>query len=241
MNASKIAISVIILGLIGVCSFFAFSNFLVQHLNIELFKLSFQFLLIVVLGGAVTLAFTNFTKEKEYRIKTKEKSETRIGEIKNALHKFHNEFVQSYNSVKYIRRMFRARARIFSTETLIDVKSYDLLMQELTKNQLQFEFYIDEAESNPKLFEDKKVNAQLQDKVKLMRNYLNKIVTEYENCYKFFPEHNFVSQVQALPLKKLPVLADFIVKYSEAEDFKTNFRKPANDVQKALLSLLNTT
>jgi len=240
MNASKIAKLVIALGLIGVILFFAFSKFLSFHLHIELFKLSFQFLLIVVLGGAVTLVFTNHTKEKEQRIKDREKSEARISEIKNALHKFHNEFVQSYNSVKYIRRMFRARSRISSIETLIDIKTYDLLMQELTKNQLQFEFYIDEAESNPKLFEDKIVNEQLQEKIKLMRDYLNDLVTEYENCYKLFPEHYYLSGVQTVHLKKLPVLAGFIIKYADAEDFKSKFRKPANAVQKILQDLINT-
>jgi hypothetical protein len=122
---------------------------------------------------------------------------------------------------------------------ILDTKTYDIQMQELTKLQLQFEFYIDEAESNPTLFPNKNINTELQTKMKLMRAYLNDLVTEYEDCYKLFENKYYLTEAERIPLLKLPVMSEFIITYKEAINFKAKFRKPANEVQKILLRLLS--
>src|SRR4029078_1056762 len=104
----------------------------------------------------------------------------------------HNDFIQSYNSIKLIRRMLRARARILSIDEkgkeklLLDTKEYDRQMQELTKLQLNFEFYIDEVESNPNLFTEKSENVKLKVQLNLIGGYLNELVSEYENCFRTY-------------------------------------------------------
>jgi len=245
LTTQRIATFITLSAVIGVYLFIRYTNILKLHLDYEIFKLCFQFLLIIVLGGAVTLVFTNYTKLREEKIRKKEKESERRFDCKKSQHKFHNDFVQSYNSIKLIRRMIRARARILFIDeqnnktVLLDTKTYDNQLQELTKLQLQFEFYIDEAESNPSLFPDKGVNSRLQTEIKLMRDYLNELVTEYEDCYKLFKNRHYVTKVETIPLIELPILSEFIVTYKNAVDFKGKFRKPANEVQKILLKLLS--
>lgn len=244
LTIPRVAIFITILAFIGVLFFLKFPNYLKTHTDPELFKYCFQFLLLVVIGGAVTLVFTIYTKLTEQKSKEKEKENEKRFECKKVQHKFHNDFVQSYNSIKLLRRMFRARTRLLYKDqqgnktVAINTKLFDIQMQELTKLQLQFEFYIDEAESNPNLFPDRNVNNSLQTKMKMMRDYLNELVTEYEDCYKLFPNEHYITNIETIPLTELPKLAEFIISYKNAINFKEKFRKPANDVQKILLNLL---
>src|SRR6187397_3011079 len=124
---SKLTIAIIAITLLafaGVLWFIIYPNQLKAWLDEEVFKLVFQFLLLIVLGGLVTFLFTSFTKEKEKTLKDNENKEIKKSEKKNLQHKFHNDFIQSYNSVKLIRRMLRARARILS----IDEKDKEKLL-----------------------------------------------------------------------------------------------------------------
>ena len=244
---SNIAVYVTILAVIGVIFFLTSSSYIKRHTDPEIFKLCFQFLLLVVIGGAVTFIFTTNTKIREENTKKKEKEDEKRMEYKKSQHKFHNDFVQSYNSVKLLRRMFRARARILlkdqqGNKTIaINTKIYDTQMQELTKLQLQFEFYIDEAKSNPNLFPDPVISNLLQGKIGKMEVYLNGLVGEYEDCYKFFPNQSYITSDEHIPLTELPVLAEFIITYKKAVKFQEDLKEPANDVQIIVLNLLSST
>jgi hypothetical protein len=68
-----IATFITILAAVGVFMFLKFQTYLKANIDLELFKYCFQFLLLVVIGGAVTLLFTSYTKLRDEKIKAKEK------------------------------------------------------------------------------------------------------------------------------------------------------------------------
>lgn len=241
LKVEKIAILIVSVAVIGA---FVLAYFR-KDLDVEVFKISFQFLLIIVLGGAVTLFYNHYNKQKELTIKKDEARDLKVSECKKLQHQFHNEFIKSYNSIKFFRRIIRARARILKTDLQgattisLDTKTYDLQLQELTKLQLQFEFYVDEAISNPNLFTDKTSTIKLKGHLVVMADYLNELVTEYEDCYKTFPDKYYLTDALSIPLTELPVMRGFIVKYENANEFKKRFKEPAHKAQEILLTLID--
>src|SRR4051794_40058769 len=73
-------------------------------LGVEPFKLIFQFLLIVVTGGAVSLLFSSYSKAREKQDKHMEKEDAAQKEERALQLKFFNDFIQAYNDGKKIRR-----------------------------------------------------------------------------------------------------------------------------------------
>ena len=224
-------------------SFIIWQDYFKSKLDIELFKLSYEFLLIVVIGGAVSFLFTVYIKLRE-EVKTEnETQETKKNEKKALQRKFHLDFIQTYNSVKKIRRLMRARARMKSNDNAHDwkiiTKRYDEQMRILITLQLQFEFFKEEIESNTDLFEvDNK--PEFICNIKKVQSYLNKIVSEYEDCYKDFPDKSFIDDIQILSFDNLPRLNDFIGKIYDAKDFEDEFKTPAKAVIDSMKKLLTS-
>lgn len=248
----------IFLAIVGIIFFILFNKNLQDFLGTEIFKLSYQFLLLVVIGGAVSLIFTEYTKAKEQRLKDtekdeerklkeKEKWESKNNEERILQHKFYNDFIQAYDSAKKIRRLLRSRARILSQDAgtnseaiVIKTLRYDEQMQVLTNVQLQFEFFCEEVQSNRHLFSGVDELKNLSQDLKKIESYLNKIVGEYEDCYKSLPNQSFIDDVPTIPIKNLPKLGEFIGKYENATSFKTEFKKPAKNVVAGLQKLLTS-
>jgi cell division protein FtsB len=253
---SKLGISsfaITVTAFTGVVAFIVWHEQLIAHLNIEVFKLCFQFLLIVVLGGAVTLLFTAFTKQREEFFKQKEKKansikeenekkKAAIKEDRALLLKFNNEFIEAYNGIKKVRRLVRARTRIRSEHnkseenTEINTIGYDEQMQDLTTIQLQFEFLKDEVKSSPNLFAGSK---KAKDAIGDIETYLGRIVTEYECCYLQFPGKFYLKEIPGMSLENLPELKQFIAPYNEKSDFAIKFLIPANNLLQEIKSDLN--
>lgn len=242
---SIIAAIVFSLSLISIGVFIAYQKWLSENLNTEIFKLSYQFLLIVVIGGAVSLIFTEFSKTREQIRKDKEKQESSDNLIRDLQRKFYNDFIQAYNSAKKIRRLLRARARIKSDNKLIEIRrlTYDEQMQSLIDVQLKFEFFCEEVKGNPSLFPivfEETETETLFTKLEKIEKYLNVIVDEYENCYSSFPEILLVDESMSIPIIKLKRLAEYIGKYRYAKEFKSNFKKPADEIMEGLQKLLTS-
>jgi hypothetical protein len=246
-SSSRIGIAAAILTalvMFGVILFITNQKYLQNEDNLgaEVFKLSYQFLLITVIGGAVTYLFTRYIKIQDEIIKDREKEETKRGEEKGLQRKFYNDFKKAYNKVKKIRRFLRARARILSkdmgSEETIILKTvrYDEQMQILTKLQLKFEFFRDVVGANPELLKTNDVLGYL----KSIESYLNKIVGEYEDTFRNFPNQYYIDEVPTLPIDKLPRLAEFIIKYKKATCFKEQFVEPAKNMAQSLLKLVTS-
>jgi hypothetical protein len=244
-----VAILITVTATTGVILFIVFHNVLLKDkfLGTETYKLTYQFLLIVVVGGCISLLFTLYIKarenldkeiehEKEYLEKQKEKQENKDKEVRQIQHQFYNDFLQAYNNVKKIRRFLRATARKISTNASgqqvihIKVARYSELMSELISLQLRFEYFYDEIDSNKGIFKGVDNIVSLLANIKNIEEYLNSIVGEYESCYNLYPNQSFIDDVTYIPVDSLPKLSEFIEKYKDAVEFKQQFKDAADRV-----------
>jgi hypothetical protein len=231
MRKLLIVISLTItLAIVGVISFIVARTALEASLGTEVFKLTYEFLLIIVIGGAVSLLYSHFTKVREQERAKKAEEKTLQG-------KFRVGFLQSYNAAKSVRRLLRATARTITevngtTTELIKLSPYDRQMQKLVQVQLQFETLKEEAESEKDLFAGVPELQDLNKNLGTIESYLHDIISEYEKSSKLFQRGD------PQPLSEFKKLAEFIGPYDSATDFKAKFKKPAKDIVQGILKLL---
>jgi hypothetical protein len=189
----------------------------------DVFKLTYEFLLIGVIGGALSLFYQNVQHQREVR-------EAERGLQRKLL----REVIQAYNDAKKVRRLLRAKARDERAmkDTVIRAQPYDEQMQVLLDIQLDFEaFKHQAAQSNPGLFPaDSGVHAGLDS----IEKYLNEIVGEYETHFSLFTG----GPPPTLPLAQLRKLQDFIAKRKDGSDFDKRFKGPFHSVVAALQKLI---
>jgi hypothetical protein len=254
-NIAKTALIIVTcLALIAVFSFIAFSGAIEKCMHKELFTLTYQFLTFVVLGGGLSVLYSVYEKKREDKLKDKEKKELAEKEVRVLQKKFYNDFVQTYKETKKVRRLLRARARkSVDAGIMIKTSEYDFLMKELTVIQLKCEFLKDEVKCNPELFgmidNPVKVDATqtatvseylaspLYQHLKIVENYLNKLVSEYEKRFVDFPGEYYLSEVEFLNLDSMEKLKDFIVKFDDSEAYQ-EFQKSVDAVLTLLLRKL---
>jgi len=212
----------------------------------EIFKTTYQFLLLTVIGGLVSLIYTQLTKAMEEIRLSKEKAreQNRLLEEKAQEQRstkrdlqigFYTKFIGAYNSAKRARRILRATARESAQGMiLVRINPYGKELQTLIDIQLQFETLIDEVEARPDLFFSIGNANNLKSNLSSIEEYLNDIVDEYENLYQIQTGNS-----SSLPITKLPKLAEFIGKYRNAVDFQNRFKKPAREITGELLKLIS--
>ena len=225
------------LGIVGVIAFIVGRSALEAWLGVEVFKLSYQFLLIIVIGGAISLLYSQFAKRQAEANKIKEEARAIKSERKALQRKFRTEFLQSYNAAKGIRRLLRAKARAITEVNgakveMIVVSPYDKQAQQLVHVQLQFETLKEEVESRKDLFSGVPELQDLYAKLGTIESYLNEIVGEYEDKFNLFHKGDLQ------PISLFPKLAEFIGPFETANDFKTRFKQPAKEIVGGLLKLL---
>ena len=240
----KIATIVTIVAFLFVLGFLFRPDFFKDRLDYDVYKLTYQFLLLVVIGGAISFLFTFYIKLKEDETKSKEKKEIKRNEEKNLQRKLYNDFVQAYNDGKKIRRFLRARTRILSVHEdqktiMIKTVRYDELMKELTTLQLKFEFFCEEVDSIKNIFSRPENVKTLSKNLKNIEEYLNKMIGEYEDCFYSYPNQSFTEDVSLMALDNLSILKEFIAKYNDAKEFK-QFKEASQNVTKILLEELTS-
>jgi hypothetical protein len=238
-----VAIAAVSLSILGVAAFIIWQASFERVLGKELFKISFEFLLLIVIGGAVSFLFSVYIKLREEIKQEDESAETKKNEKKALQRKFHFDFIQTYNGVKNIRRLLRARARIMPEDhdhiPMILIKRYDKHLQKLIRLQLQFEFFTEVIESNKDLFivdDYKTFVSSLHD----VEKYLNNIVSEYEDCYMAFPGQALGDGRQILRVDELDTLNDFIGRTYDSPKFEKDFKAPAKYVIASMKRLLTS-
>ena len=190
--------------------------------NNDVFKLTYEFLLIGVIGGALSLFYQNVQRQREIR-------EAERGLQRQLL----REVIQAYNDAKRVRRLLRAKARDNPAmkDTLVRAQPYDEQMQILLDVQLDFEAFKHQAQSNSLLFPaDSGVQADLDS----IEKYLNEIVGEYETHFSLFTG----GPPPTLPLARLCKLKDFIAKRQDGTHFDKRFKGPFHSVVAALQKLI---
>lgn len=161
----------------------------------DLVKMTYQFCLIVVIGGAVTWLFREYTRVRERR----ESDSQELASLSQDL-------VRAYNDIKRIRRLLRARAQrggsVTESETTIRCGVYEEFMGELNEVQLRLEGYKRRVHSEEPLF---RKSEGLESALEEMEKYLHDIIEEYENALRSYEEGP-----PNLSITRLPKLAEFI-------------------------------
>lgn len=198
-------------GLIGVLLFLIFGSQIKRHVEEKVFDSTYQFFLITIVGGGVSLVYEAYRRERELRERQKE--------IQRNLR---SNLISSFNSAKQVRRLLRARAvRIDSDagKELVLGREYSKQLDKLIDAQLSFELAVHVVKSEPGLFEGASSGDTALDlaaKLESVEDYLNEIITEYEKSYKTFtgnpPTKDFAE------LSKLRELLVHIVRHRNLEN-----------------------
>jgi len=180
----------------------------------DLFKLTYQFLLITVIGGGVALVF---------------KQLDRLREMRQSLREMHAELLQAFNQAKTVRRQLRAQLGTvvaIDPSAQVSAELYDDQLNSLSDAQLIFEIYAKRASDRALWFWG---NPRLSDPLRKVETYLNDIIKEHQK-----ERTGFSGTPPRRPIGELSKLAEFIGPYDQADDFKKNFKYPMRDALGAL-------
>ncbi|MCI5222363.1 MAG: hypothetical protein D3924_06755 [Candidatus Electrothrix sp. AR4] len=228
----KSVIFVSLLCLAGVLLFIVKGNEVAKALHPDVFKITYQFMIIVVTGGGMSWLF------KELSIRRERKLDNKVEYIE-----LYKEIVTTYNQYKSIKRLLRARAVREITldnelQEIILVEPYSELMSELNKIQLKFEFYKRHVSGNNSFFTvanmqyKKEEKKTLYSELKNIEMYLNKVVQEYESSLR-----EDIETPKYLPLNNLDYVREFISKgkyaSSERKDALKSFESIIEKLAKA--------
>ena len=173
-------IAVLTFSLLGVIGFIIWQKHLETMFNATIFKVTYQFMLMVLLGGPVSLFFKEYARERELRENKK-----------SIQRKLYSDITKAYNSAKKVRRLIRAKALITNDSKtdgegfklrIVKRGPYEEQMEALNDIQLKFEFFRHEVESSPDLYKASNLSKHLRT----IEKYLGKIVSEYESSLREF-------------------------------------------------------
>lgn len=212
------------LGVAAVSVYIRSPEVLRAQLEPEVFKLTYQFLLVVVLGSAVSLSFQAVAVGRDAR----EKRRTMQREIHDAL-------VQAYNDAKHARRLLRARARIGgngpdpAAHPRVVYDEYDKQLEAVSRAQLSIELVIRRISFNKRSF--RRAGA-IVDHLRTVEKYLNTVIDEWEDVGRKS------RRSPQLTIEKLPALDDFLRHYDDSakfgQDFKNAFAAALQLLEQAL-------
>lgn len=205
-RTSALILVIIALAIGGVVAFLVWGAVLKTKIDEEVFKLSYQFLLIVVIGGALSLLYQQFSAEQA------------LDERRTALlRQMHSELLTAYNVAKRARRALRAHVgSVITQDSRIIAEKYDEQMDRIMDAQLTFEVYGKRA-GDRLWFESGNV---LANQLRSIEEYLSKIGKEYEK-----QRNSFTGTPPSKLLSELPMLAEFIGPYKDADNFKKEFQR----------------
>jgi hypothetical protein len=158
--------------------------------------LTYQFLLFVVIGALLSLAYRELQRQRD-----------ETATVRELRREFLTRAIDAYNAAKKVRRLLRARARQHDQVTnMIQIRGviYDEQMQLLADAQLRLETLKHLAESDFSLF------PGIATALESMEEYLGEIVKEYEE-----KNLSFTGQPPALPLASLGEVEEFMAPYKK--------------------------
>ena len=214
-----VVLATIALAGVGVVLFLYKGAVIRAKMEDEVFKLSYQFLLITVIGGALSLLYQRFSAERA------------LTEKRNALlREMHSELLNAYNIAKRARRMLRAHVgSLVTPESRLRASRYDEEIDKIMDAQLTFEVYAKRAGNAGLWFRNGKALGVELNKVE---GYLNSLIKEYED-----KRSTFAGKPPSQALSELKTLAEFVGPYKDATGFKDSFKVP---FRKALTLLVES-
>jgi len=217
MYKISVLIWLLVLLAVGFLAFFIKWPELARHFlrdDPDMFKTTYEFLLITVVGGGVTLLFQQLD---------------RVREMRQSLRQMHGELLEAFNKAKSVRRLLRAQlgtAKAIDPNTKITAALYDDQMESLSDAQLTFEVHAKRAKDKSLWFWGKPRLSQPLDDI---QSYLDQIVKEYEE-----KRASFSGEPLQCRLGDLPNLAEFVGPFKHTIGFKKKFKYPMRDALEAL-------
>lgn len=159
----------------------------------ELVKITYQFCLLGVIGGAGSTFFARIEKDREARRESSrrqaEETRARTEKLRDAKLELANEWrtllddlITLYNETKRVRRMLRVKVMNFENPPLIrNANDYDSLLQDLNEVQLSLESHKRRAEADGRL---RSRIPELRIELAGLEKYLNEIIREYEDEFQ---------------------------------------------------------
>ena len=220
--------------LVGVIIFIIYGDEIYKKIQNDVFKIIFQFMMMVVAGGGISWLYKELSAKREKR-----------SENRKEFLDFYSNIVGAYNKYKSIKRLFRAKAlrtlQVDESESIEVVLSgpYQELIEELNKVQLEFESYKRHVSGNNLLF--KKINIRSGNKNNTLRyelgaieKYLNKVVQEYESAFR-----KFIETPDYIQLKSLPLAEEFSAPGGEASESRKKAIRCFKSIIKKLAKVSN--
>jgi hypothetical protein len=193
-----VVLTITLASLIVAAILLIYSNSWADYFDNDLYQTTYQFFLLVVVGGAVSWLYRVFTRRRETR-----------EEHRQNLLRLHSELVDAYNSYKEIKRLLRALALreipedVRSKEVLL-VSPYIEQLQRLNKVQLKFEAHKRSHHQSSNLLLKESDSKRLREWLSAIEKYLNGAVKEFESALR----GNTVNEPVAL--SKLRETSEFV-------------------------------
>ncbi|SDT80471.1 hypothetical protein [Actinoplanes derwentensis] len=210
-----------VIGLGAAAALIVWHDTVTGRVGAEAYKALLQFVLIVVLGGGVSLLVQAFNREADRRTERLRQRELHATGVQEARQRYLRELVDQYNAVKRARRLLRATALTHAVDPAdrsVRVARYDELMEVLLDAQLSLETMARTVPFDGSVFTSV---PELIAAICTTEEYLRRLITEYEQ----------VRPQAAQPevgIGMLPELALFVGPYADAERFRTQFVRPVN-------------
>lgn len=184
--------------------------------GVEAYRTLLQFLLVVVLGGGVSLVYQAYNRDSDRRVERFRQMEARAAAVQEARQRHLRALIDEYHSVKRVRRLLRATAlnheEVFA-DRRVRVSRYDDLMQIVLDSQLTLETMARTMRTDGGAFA---TDLGLIEAVSAGEEYLRALITEYEEVMPKTSEPD-------IALRLLPELAAFLGPYRDAERFRVEF------------------
>lgn len=209
-----------LIGLIGVCIFLIFGSEIKKFVDEKVFESTYQFFLITIIGGGVSLIFESYRRDLESKEREAERQREEKEKRQEIQRSLRARLIVAFNDVKKVRRLLRAEAvqgKPNDKSEVVIREQYRKQMNALIDAQLSIDFAYRVIKYEPDLFQD----STLVGKLKKANKYLRNIIDEYEKCYRRFSDESTIIRIYGLP-----GLYDFIRPYDESEKIKQDFWNP---------------
>jgi hypothetical protein len=198
-----------------------------------------QFLFVVVIGGAVGVAYRRWEARRAEEKEQKERIRERKALKRASLEEFYRSCVEAHNGYKKVRRLLRAstaeeppqiNAEGGKLERSVERLTYDRLMNQLQDFQLKVESLYLHVFANTDLFDTER--AAIMENLRKMEGYLRRVLRHYEN------EFSQVTDSKRVVLNEK--LTEFIAhqKGNKTAAIATGLFDPADDVRRLVVKLI---
>ncbi|MCZ7374033.1 hypothetical protein [Micromonospora sp. WMMC250] len=195
-----------------------------RSLGPETYKTLLQFVLVVVLGGAVSLIYQATNRDADLRLLQAQREEERTLVIRETRQQYLRELIEQYHVVKRSRRMLRAHAltRPFGEPDIrVMIGKYDEFMQLILDAQLWLEGFNHLVQADGEVFP---TEVGIVRSLKSVEGYVRSLIAEYESLMPTVRDDAEVA------ISAFPALAEFVGPYAESGSFRELFIHPMQAV-----------